>query len=320
MSEAKGMTKTMNNLQNHIKNYLDYCRTQKCLDKKTLKAYRIDLRQFSEQISVTEASDLTSATLETYVAKLHQQYAPKTVKRKIASLKALFHYFEYKEIIDHNPFYKLQIKFREPIILPKTIPLQTIETLLNTIYKQYHNASSSYQKKNSLRDIAVIELLFATGIRISELCTIQPQNIDLQNAVIIINGKGAKERLIHICDKHVITALDKYRSEYDTEIHSCGYFFVNSIGNRLSDQSVREMINKYCHIADIQQHITPHMFRHSFATLLLEEDVDLRYIQTMLGHSSINVTEIYTHVTMSKQKNILETKHPRKNMNISSQI
>lgn len=80
----------MNNLQNHIENYLDYCRTQKCLDKKTLKAYRIDLRQFSEQISVTEASDLTSATLETYVAKLHQQYAPKTVKRKIASLKALF--------------------------------------------------------------------------------------------------------------------------------------------------------------------------------------------------------------------------------------
>lgn len=77
---------TMNNLQNHIENYLDYCRTQKCLDKKTLKAYRIDLRQFSEQISVTEASDLTSATLETYVAKLHQQYAPKTVKRKIASL------------------------------------------------------------------------------------------------------------------------------------------------------------------------------------------------------------------------------------------
>jgi integrase/recombinase XerD len=108
--------------------------------------------------------------------------------------------------------------------------------------------------------------------------------------------------------------------KYDNEIHSCGYFFVNSIGNRLSDQSVREMINKYCHIADIQQHITPHMFRHSFATLLLEEDVDLRYIQTMLGHSSINVTEIYTHVTMSKQKNILASKHSRKNMNISKQL
>lgn len=310
----------MNHLQNHIENYLHYCQMQKCLDQKTLKAYRIDLRQFSEQLSVTEVSDLTSTILEKYVAKLHQQYAPKTVKRKIASIKALFHYFEYKEIIDKNPFCKLQIKFREPIILPKTIPLHTIEKLLNTIYEQHKKVSSNYKKKKCLRDIAVIELLFATGIRISELCTIPPQNIDLQNAVIIIKGKGAKERLIHICGNNVITVLNEYYSEYNSEILSCGYFFVNNMGKRLSEQSVREMINKYCHIADIHQHITPHMFRHSFATLLLEEDVDLRYIQTMLGHSSINVTEIYTHVTMAKQKNILEAKHPRKNMNILSQI
>ena len=310
----------MNNLQNHIENYLNYCQTQKCLDNKTLKAYRIDLRQFSEQVSGIEISLLTSATLETYMAKLHQQYAPKTVKRKIASLKALFHYFEYKEIIDQNPFNKLQIKFRQPIILPKTIPLHTIEVLLNTIYEQYYNATSNYKKKTSLRDIAVIELLFATGIRISELCTIPDQNIDLQNNVIVIKGKGSKERLIHICNKSVITALNKYCSEYNVEIHSCGYFFVNNIGKRLSDQSVREIINKYCHIANIQHHITPHMFRHSFATLLLEEDVDIRYIQTMLGHSSINVTEIYTHVTMSKQKDILETKHPRQSMNIWHQL
>lgn len=216
---------TMNNLKNHIENYLEYCSTQKRLDKKTLKAYHIDLRQFSEQISITEVSELTSTILETYVAKFHQQYAPKTVKRKIASLKALFHYLEYRDIINQNPFSKLQMKFREPIILPKTIPLHTIETLLNTLYNQYNNASSSYQKKNSLRDIAVIELLFATGIRISELCTIPYPNIDLQNNVIVIKGKGAKERLIHICDAHVITALDKYRSEFDNEIHSCGYFF-----------------------------------------------------------------------------------------------
>lgn len=310
----------MNNVQNHIENYLRYCNTQKRLDRKTIKAYRIDLRQFSEQLPVTEISELTSTILETYVAKLHQQYAPKTVKRKIASLKALFHYLEYREIIIHNPFSKLQMKFREPIVLPKTIPIHTIETLLNTLYDQYDNASSSYQRKNSLRDIAVIELLFATGIRISELCTIPYPNINLQDNIIVINGKGSKERLIHICNDHVIAALNKYHLEYDNEIHSCGYFFVNSIGNRLSEQSVREMINKYCDIANIQQHITPHMFRHSFATLLLEENVDLRYIQTMLGHSSINVTEIYTHVTMSKQKDILETKHPRKTMNISNQL
>lgn len=310
----------MNNLQTDIENYLDFCKMQKRLDEKTLKAYRIDLRQFSEYFSITKMAELTSTMLETYVAYLHQQYAPKTVKRKIASLKALFHYLEYKEIISHNPFNKLQMRFREPIILPKTIPLHTIETLFNAIYEQCYNSSSRYKKRTSLRDIAVIELLFATGIRISELCTIPYQNIDLYNNIIVIKGKGAKERLIHICNEHVITALNKYCSEYDTEILSCGYFFVNNMGKRLSEQSVREMINKYCHIADIQQHITPHMFRHSFATLLLEENVDIRYIQSMLGHSSINVTEIYTHVTMSKQKSILDSKHPRKNMHISYQL
>lgn len=310
----------MNNLQINIENYLEYCRTQKRLDSKTIKAYCIDLHQFSEQIWITEASELTVSLLETYIANLHQHYAPKTVKRKIASLKALFHHLEYKEIILHNPFAKLQLRFREPIILPKTIPLPTIEVLINTIYEQYYNASSTYRKKGSLRDIAVIELLFATGIRISELCTIPYQNIDLQNNIIIINGKGAKERLIHICDEHVISILLKYYSKFVTAIHSCGYFFVNNIGNRLSDQSVRNMINRYCHLAGIHQHITPHMFRHSFATLLLEQNVDIRYIQTMLGHSSINVTEIYTHVTMAKQKDILKTKHPRKSLNIINQL
>lgn len=157
----------MNNLQIDSQNYLEYCNTQKRLDGKILKAYRIDLRQFSERISITETAELTSTILETYVAKLHQQYVPKTVKRKIASVKALFHHLEYKEKINQNPFSKLQMRFREPTILPKTIPLHTIEALLNTIYEQYHNASSSYTKKTSLRDIAVIELLFAIEIRIS---------------------------------------------------------------------------------------------------------------------------------------------------------
>ncbi len=310
----------MNDLQICIQNYLNYCRYQKRLDEKTLKAYRIDLRQFCEQSHNSNPVELNATIIEYYITKLHQQYAPKTVKRKIASLKALFHYMEYREIINKNPFNKLQLKFREPLILPKTVPLHTIESLLNTMYKQYYNAVSNCKKRRILRDIAVIELLFATGIRISELCTIPYINMDLQNNVIVIKGKGAKERLIHICDKHVIAVINRYAAEYATEIHACGYFFVNNTGNRLSDQSVRDMINKYCCTANIQQHITPHMFRHSFATLLLEENVDIRYIQTMLGHSSIHVTEIYTHVNMSKQKDILQSKHPRKKMNISNQI
>lgn len=105
--------------------------------------------------------------------------------------------------------------------------------------------------------------------------------------------------------------LTIYKNQFAEEISSCGYFFVNRLHNKLSDQSVRNMIIRYATFAGIEQHITPHMFRHSFATLLLEQDVDIRYIQQILGHSSINTTEIYTHVTSLKQKDILYNKHPR---------
>ena len=306
----------MENLQTHIANYLEYCGTQKRLDEKTLKAYRIDLRQFSEQTSSQEITDITSETLEAYIAKLHQLYKPKTVKRKIASVKALFHYLEYKDIIDRNPFNKIQVRFREPVILPKTIPLHMVETFLTTIYKQRSNAKTDYQKRNALRDAAVAELLFATGMRISELCTLKNEDVNLYEGIILIYGKGDKERRIQIGNDAVIHILEEYKNDFQTEIESCKHFFANQSGKALSDQSVRRMINKYTSLAAIDLHITPHMFRHTFATSLLEADVDIRYIQEMLGHSSINVTEIYTHVAIAKQRDILTTKHPRKDFHI----
>ena len=140
--------------------------------------------------------DISTEILEHFIAYLHQNYRPKTAKRKIASLKALFHYFEYKDLIERNPFNKIQVNFREPVILPKTIPLHTVETFLSTIYKQLSNANTNYQKRNTLRDIAVIELLFATGIRISELCSLKTANVNLYDKSILIYGKRAKERKI----------------------------------------------------------------------------------------------------------------------------
>ena len=303
----------MNNLQALIENYLKYCSTQKRLDEKTLKAYRIDLRQFLEQTSAFDIADITPEVLEAYIGELHKKYKPKTVKRKFASLKALFHYLEYKEIILQNPFNKIQVRFREPVILPKTIPLHTVETLLTTIYRQRSNAKTDYQKRNALRDAAVAELLFATGMRISELCTLKNADVNLYDGTILIHGKGDKERRIQIGNDAVLHVLKEYRTDFDAEIQNCNHFFANQSGKALSDQSVRRMINKYSSLAAIDLHITPHMFRHTFATSLLEADVDIRYIQEMLGHSSINVTEIYTHVALAKQKNILSTKHPRNN-------
>lgn len=232
----------MNNLQTLIKNYLKYCRCQKRLDEKTLKAYWIDLKQFYTKITAPNILEIIQDTLENFIADLHQEYKPKTVKRKIVSIKALFRYLEYKEIIDQNPFYKIHIKFREPAILPKTIPLHIVEQFLSAIYKHHAEAKTECQKKNTLRDIAVIELLFATGMRISELCSLKMTDVNLYNKSILIYRKGAKERKIQIRNDDVIYILEEYKAAFLPKMQSCGHFFTNQSGKVLSDQSVRRMI------------------------------------------------------------------------------
>lgn len=305
----------MNTLMTYISNYLEYCEYRKRLDAKTLKAYRIDLAQYT---NYTANSDrfFSKNVVDAYLTNLHRQYKPKTVKRKIASLKAFFHYLTYMEFLSENPFDKLELRFREAKLLPKIIPFHSIQTFLSTLYTQKNEAKTSYQKQCCIRDIAVIELLFATGIRISELCSLKPQSIDFESNTVLIFGKGAKERILQIGNPDVLSSLLLYRDTFQNDIALCGYFFVNRLRQRLSDQSVRFMINRYAGLAGINQHITPHMFRHSFATLLLEQDVDIRYIQRMLGHSSITTTEIYTHISNTKQKDILVNRHPRNRMEV----
>lgn len=302
----------MKNHENTINNYLKYCITQKRLDEKTIKAYRIDLTQFSNKTNNITLEQINVDILEDYISFLNNCYKPKTVKRKLASIKAFFHYLEYKDIIIFNPFNKMVMQFREPVILPKVIPLHTVELFLSTIYKQLNKADTPYKRKNALRDVAAAEILFSTGIRISELCSLKPQDINLSTGTILIYGKGDKERRITIGNNQVLQILNQYKKTYHSEINICHHFFANQSGKPLNDQAVRRMINKYCSLASIDLHITPHMFRHTFATSLLEADVDIRYIQEMLGHSSINVTQIYTHVTTAKQREILINKHPRK--------
>lgn len=306
----------MHTLESYIIEYLEYCKYRKRLDAKTLKAYGIDLKQY-HQFSPTLPDCLQKETVDRFITELHKKYKSKTIKRKIASLRAFFHYLEYKDLLTENPFAKLDIRFREAKLLPKTIPFHSIQKFLTTLYEQKELAQSAYQLRCRIRDIAVIELLFATGMRISELCSLKPADLDLESGNILIYGKGAKERILQIGNAEVLSALTLYQENFAADIAACGFFFVNRLGNRLSDQSVRFMIDHYAHLAGLEQHITPHMFRHSFATLLLEQDVDIRYIQQMLGHSSISTTEIYTHVSNTKQKDILVNRHPRNLMEVN---
>lgn len=306
----------MNSLSTSVKNYLEYCHTQKGLNPKTLKAYSTDLHQFISFFNHSNLHEISISEIEQYIGQLHKNFKSKTAKRKLASVRAFYRFLEYKDYIDQNPFAKIKTNFRTPMILPKTIPLYIMENLLSTIYCELSIAQTAYRKKRILLDIAVCETLFSTGMRISELCNLKESDVDLYDASIRIYGKNSKERIIQIGNSDVTAMLYRYKSAYLSEISNCGYFFANPNGTQLSDQSIRRMINKYCAIASIDLHITPHMFRHTFATSLLEADVDIRYIQEMLGHSSITVTEIYTHVALSKQRDILTSKHPRRRFKI----
>lgn len=301
----------MFNYRSHIEGFFNYCIFHKKLSEKTIRAYRIDLTQYS-----AFSKELTKESLWTYIEHLNKQFKPKTVKRKLATLKAFIHYLLLQDLIDYNPFDKIETSIREPLLLPKTIPLDTIAKLISFSYEQIRKAKTDYQFSCAVRNAAIIELLFATGGRVAEICTLVPEDVDLLGGTVKFYGKGSKERVVPIENHAVLGILNRYRMLFEERIAEGKFFFINRLGQRTSEQSVRNMINNYCKGCGISLHITPHMFRHSFATLLLEEDVDIRYIQRMLGHSSITTTQIYTHVTSSKQKEIIRTKHPRNKIEI----
>lgn len=302
----------MINLPSQMQRFLNHCKIRKALNDKTIKAYKIDLRQFAQFTDNKFSKDVICQ----YIDMLHEKYKPKTIKRKIASVKAFTHYLIIEEVIEINPFNKIDISFKEPTMLPKTIPLNVINSILAHAYDSLSQVKTEYQKRCTTRDIAVLEILFATGARVSEICNLIPSSVDLTNHTIKIFGKGSKERMIQIENPDVLKALQEYYILFQEDIKSSGFFFVNKLHTRLTEQSVREIICKYTAMTEYDIHVTPHMFRHSFATLLLEEDVDIRYIQKLLGHSSITTTQIYTYVAMSKQKEILSTKHPRNRIKV----
>lgn len=306
----------MKTLDCYILDYANYCKKQKKLSQKTIKAYNIDLGQYYRFMDKSD-DFLHKNEICKYIEYIQSVYKPKTVKRKIASLKAFYNYLLYENIINNNPFNKIRIKIREPFILPRIIQEKTLVKILSTAYGELSKCQTSYEIKSTTRDVAVLELLFATGLRVSELCCLRASNVNLESNYIKTFGKGSKERIIQVCVPDVLSALKQYKKLFEQEINTCGYFFVNKLGNRLSEQSVRFMINKYVSKIKKCPHITPHMFRHTFATMLLEADVDIRYIQNILGHSSIRTTEIYTHVSAAKQKQILSRKHPRKTLDIN---
>lgn len=234
--------------------YLEYCEYRKELDKKTLKAYRIDLRQYFAFVC-SEQPD--RAKIEAYVTHLHKTYKQKTVKRKIASIKAYYNYLEETETIAENPFRKIKVKFKETVTLPRIIPREEIEQLLNYMY-QCLRENDAPSRKDLLRDVAVVETFFATGARVYEISNIREDSINLNTGLIRIMGKGGKERYVQISSPDVLEILKQYYHENEDAIRKSGYFFVNNRESRYTEQSIRLMLKKYTKQAGIGRNITPH--------------------------------------------------------------
>jgi integrase/recombinase XerD len=312
----------MKNIKESKKEFLLHCRYEKNLSPKTLKAYKVDLAQFIAHLTFKQYSlsipDVDKNSIREYIQSI-SSFKAKTIKRKIATIKAMFNFLEYEDKIIVNPFRKLRIQIKEPYRLPNVMNIHEIESIIRSAYdmKAPNNRINSRKYKERIQDITVFELLFATGIRVSELSQLRSECINLSTGLIKVRGKGDKERIITLCNKECLKAVREYNACFHKTNTGSGYFLINRLNKRLSEQSIRFIVKKHAQLAGLERKITPHVFRHSFATLLLEQDVDIKYIQHLLGHSSIMTTQIYTHVNSERQKEILSKRHPRRSFSMA---
>ena len=304
-------------LTDSVAMYLARCRGEKRLDQKTVKAYCCDIEQFLVWLE-GGTRDFSRASMREYMVFLNARYAASTVRRKLASLRAWATWMRREDYMMGSPFDDLDVSIRQPLLLPRTIGPRDLRQMLEPQVTGGVEQGECTPSVLELRDQAVLELLIATGIRVSELCALNLESVDLSARQVRIFGKGSKERIVMLGSIHTVIALGDYIS-VRKPMEQCGIrgaqntraLFLNRSKERISDQAVRKIILKRAKEVGVEAHITPHMFRHTFATTLLEQDVDIRYIQQLLGHSSVKTTERYTHVSSAKLRMIMEKHNPR---------
>ncbi len=215
--------------------------------------------------------DITKESLKAYLQEIYH-FKAKIIKRKVASLKAMFNYLEYEDDNFINPFRKIKIRLKEPQILPTVMTLDEVKKILNVMYKEmYENEKRDrYTYKAQIRNIAIVEILFSTGLRVSEVCNLKNDNFNLKNGEIIVFGKGSRERIIQICQSDTLSIIKTYYQLHKRQINSKHFFFINRLGYPLSSQSVRLMVKAYSKKAGLAKHITPHTLRHSILSFRLK--------------------------------------------------
>lgn len=299
----------MTGSKDYIKKFLTYLEVEKDCSEHTLVNYKKDLIAFSTFMQEQPANDffweqVSPLNIRGYLSELNKkQYARRTIARKVSALRSFYKFLVRENILEYNPLAKIHSPK-----LDKKLPtfLDEIEI---TELMELPDANPL-----GIRDRAVLEMLYATGCRVSELVGLTLERVDIGNRFVMLLGKGDKERLVpigHTCCKALESyyrvrseLMEKYRKNHE-------FIFINNRGGALTDRSVRRILEKYINLLALHKHVSPHTIRHTFATHLLEHGADLRSVQELLGHANLSTTQIYTHVTNERISAIYKQNHPR---------
>lgn len=302
-------------LKTSIDWFLGHCTDHRKLSPHTLKAYRHDLEQFRGFVAGRDLEAALSTVDRDGVQKWlgsMTDVKPRTVRRRLAVVKSLFASLERHGKTTANSLARLRCEVKVGVSLPRTVGRSTVRSLLRSPRKQLDMGDR--QQSRRIQETALLEMLFGTGMRVSEVVATNVEQVDMERLVISVHGKGNREREIPVVCDALREALElQLKERQNGGLKTESPLFVNQRGNRMSDQSIRAVLRR--HAAKVgTRRITPHMLRHTIATLLLEDGVDLRHIQRLLGHSSITTTTIYVHVSERSQRRALARRHPRNRM------
>lgn len=291
----------------YLKEFCIYLQVERNFSKHTIKAYGSDILSFLVWLNEKDISNVTYELIREYLLYIRQfNYSKTTTSRKIASLRTFYRYLYREKVTETNPAVGVHSPKRGKS-LPEFLTEPEIDQILNNI---------KIDTPAGYRNRTILELLYATGMRISELSSLNFENLNLEENEIKVFGKGAKERIVLVSSR-----AKEFLKTYIKTVRAMIFkddgqgpeapVFINKTGYRLQPQSVRSAINEVVEKIELPKHVTPHVFRHSFATKLLENGADLRIVQELLGHSSISNTQIYTHVSAERLKQTYNTAHPR---------
>lgn len=291
-------------MNSHVRKFLVFLESEKNASSHTVKNYGIDLREFEFFLKDKKIEEVDYVDIRSFLGALKDKnYSKSSISRKLACIRSFFKFLAREEIVKANPSAGIATPKREKK-LPDFLDPEEIVRLIEA------PASANWE---GMRDRAILETLYSSGLRVSELVGLNHDDLDLFSALVRVRGKGKKERIVPL-GQVALKSIQEYTQRQPPKFRDHGLkkpLYLNRSGGRLTDRSVRRMILKYCRQTGLKKEVSPHMLRHSFATHMLDRGADLRSVQELLGHENLSTTQIYTHVTTKRLKEAYEAAHPR---------